>query len=83
MVRDSDLYSLAIMSGTSTLTQTAIVMFVERWPDLGDNGATHDVDNSSRRRSDDSRHWAKTDQVLNVTWVERKLVQTEEKGTDR
>ena len=32
--------------------------------------ATCDAKDSSRRRSDNSKHWAKANQVLGVTWGE-------------
>ena len=43
--------------------------------------ATRDEDDSSRRRSDDGRRWARTNQVLDVTWVEGGSNHKEEKET--
>ena len=53
--------------------------------------ATRDADDSSRRRSDNSRRWAKTNQVLDATWVEgdsigqrrRKLIDDCQEDQDR
>ena len=48
---------------TSCIT-TAVVMFVERWPDLGDNEAYAWSQGFLQMSSDDDKHWARTDQVL-------------------